>query len=42
MKGIPIVSVFDALDLMIGFGVLLLALLTLIVELIKIQQKNNR
>jgi hypothetical protein len=36
------VSVSDALQLMFMFGTFIVALLALVVELIKNQQKNNR
>ena len=35
-------SVADALQLMLAFGTFIVALIALIVELIKSQQKNNR
>ncbi|BBF75844.1 hypothetical protein SONE68_3031 (plasmid) [Lacticaseibacillus paracasei] len=35
-------SISDALQLMLGFGMFVVALLALVVELIKNQQKNNR
>ncbi|WP_076637193.1 putative holin-like toxin [Lactiplantibacillus plantarum] len=35
-------SVADALQLMLAFGMFIVALIALIVELIKSQQKNNR
>jgi hypothetical protein len=36
------VSVSDALQLMMAFGTFIVALIALVVELIKNQQKNNR
>ncbi|KAA8378695.1 putative holin-like toxin [Leuconostoc carnosum] len=41
-KGVAQVSISDALQLMLMFGTFIVALLTLVVELIKNQQKNNR
>ncbi|EKQ02967.1 putative holin-like toxin [Lacticaseibacillus paracasei] len=35
-------SISDALQLMLGFGTFVVALIALVVELIKNQQKNNR
>ncbi|EKQ24534.1 hypothetical protein LCAUW1_0531 [Lacticaseibacillus paracasei] len=35
-------SISDALQLMLGFGMFVVALIALVVELIKNQQKNNR
>ncbi|NUF99187.1 putative holin-like toxin [Lactobacillus mellis] len=37
-----LVSVKDALQLMLAFGNLIIALVALIVELIKLSKKNNR
>ncbi|MEE8825316.1 MAG: putative holin-like toxin [Lentilactobacillus sunkii] len=35
-------SVSDALQLMLSFGIFIIGLITLVVELIKFSQKNNR
>lgn len=41
-KGEPLVPVSDALQLMLSFGIFIIGLITLVVELIKFSQKNNR
>ncbi|MGF2384961.1 putative holin-like toxin [Lentilactobacillus otakiensis] len=35
-------SVSDALQLMLSFGIFIIGLMTFVVELIKFSQKNNR
>ncbi|HCZ38627.1 putative holin-like toxin [Brochothrix thermosphacta] len=38
----PFLTVFESLQLMFGFGIFIISLLTLVVVLIKLDKKSNR